>query len=233
MSASILICDPDEAARRELGLVLRGAGYEPVEARGGGEALERAVRERPQALIVETELADLGGPDLCRALHECVSAPVLVLSCESSESAKIAALESGADDYLTKPFNGGELVARLHALMRRAFSGEQRLEREGVTIDFDSHLVTIDGTEVHLTPIELSLLHVLAASSGAVSHTALARRVWGAREGEFEARLRTHIRRLRSKLDEQAGRSLIRTEVGVGYRFVASGRSGSPAPAAR
>lgn len=232
MSAPILVCDPDEAARQALRLILRGAGYATLETSSGAEALQVAISSHPQALIVETELADIRGPELCRCLHECVAAPVLVLSSQTREGAKIAALESGADDYLTKPFSGAELVARLHAVLRRATSGEQRLEREGVTIDFDSHLVVVDGTEVHLTPIELSLLHVLAASAGPVSHMALARRVWGSRDGDFEPRLRTHIRRLRTKLNGKTGHPLIHTEIGVGYKFAATHRNGvKPTPA--
>jgi two-component system KDP operon response regulator KdpE len=231
----ILVCDPDPQMQRALRVILGGVGHKVLSAATGKEALEFAAREQPLAVILELALPDLGGIELCQRLRDRGQMPILVLSAIDNEAAKIKALQSGADDYLTKPFSRGELVARLAARLRAAPS-ELRFELDGLTIDLVAHRVTIDGDEVHLTPIEFALLRVLATSRGPVTHQALAASVWGTLHSDPASRVRTHIRNLRAKLDPDQHRNPIRTEVAIGYRFARPAHASSPltdaAPAA-
>ncbi|HYB24096.1 MAG TPA: response regulator transcription factor [Solirubrobacteraceae bacterium] len=214
MRERVLTCDPDAEVQRALALILRGAGYEVLSAGSGCETLDSVARDHPQAVVLELELPDVDGVELCRRLCETAESSIVVLSALDDEGVKIEALDAGADDYVCKPFSAGELVARLGAVRRRTIS-TPRVQRNGLTIDLADQLVMIDGEDVHLTPTEFSLLRALVTSRGPVAHRALASKVWGPLDSDVEPRLRTHIARLRAKL----GENLIRTEVGVGYRF--------------
>jgi two-component system KDP operon response regulator KdpE len=218
MTARILICDPDPQVQRTLQFILRGAGYEVLTTATAQEALDCAERAHPQAAIVELALPDLSGIELCRRLYEGRDMPILVLSGISEETTKIEAFDNGADDYVTKPFSPGELVARVAAKLR-GIPNQSRVEADGVVIDITAHLVTIDGEEVHLTPTEFTLLSTLATSGGPVTHEVLATNVWRPLPSNAEERVRTHIAHLRAKLGRDRRRNLIRTEVGIGYRF--------------
>lgn len=226
MTDRILICDPDPQMQRALQLILREAGYEVLTTGTGEEVLDWVAGGRPQAVILELMLPDLGGIELCRRLRELGEVPILVLSEVGEETAKIEALGSGADDYVTKPFSPGELLARLGARLRSAAAAatEPRFEGDGLVIDLAARLVTINGEEVHLTPTEFSLLRALARSRGPVTYPTLAAELRGALDGDIESqviaqRVRRHIAGLRAKLDGDHRRNLIRTEVGIGYRF--------------
>jgi two-component system, OmpR family, KDP operon response regulator KdpE len=164
-------------------------------------------------------LPDLDGIEVCRRLRGSLDAPILVLSEIHDDEKKISALTCGADDYVTKPFNPGELLARLAARLRAAPSA-LRIENDGLVIDLAAHLVTLDGKEVRLTATEFALLRVLATTRGTVSYRTLARKVWGVRRGENGSRLRAHMANLRGKLDRGNATSVIRTDIGLGYRFV-------------
>ena len=220
------MCDPSLQAQRALRLVLREAGYEVVTTATGGAALDAAARQRPQAVILELALPDVDGIEVCRGLRRSLDAPILVVSEIDDDEKKIAALTSGADDYVTKPFSPGELLARLAARLR-AGPSVLRIENDGLVIDLAAHLVTLDGQEVQLTATEFALLRVLATTRGTVSYRTLARKVWGIRRGEIGSRLRAHIANLRGKLDRGNGSSVIRTDIGLGYRFV--GHKSTPA----
>jgi two-component system KDP operon response regulator KdpE len=215
---TVLICDPDPMTQRALQVILRGAGYKVLTTGTATDALNRAEDARPQAVILELELPDLSGIELCRYLRERDQIAILVLCAIDSEKAEIEALGSGADDYLTKPFRPGQLVARLAARLRTTPSA-LRFELDGLTIDLAARRVTSDSAEIRLTPIEFALLRTLATSRGPVSSHALATTVWGPLDADPAQRLRTHIANLRAKLGEHH-RDLIRTEIGVGYRFV-------------
>ncbi len=149
---------------------------------------------------------------------------IVVLSAIDDEQSEIEALESGADDYVTKPFRPGELLARLAARLR-ATPNPLRFDVDGLKIDLAARYVAIDGVEVHLTPIEFALLRVLATSRGPVSPQALAAKVWGPLDADPALRVRTHIANLRAKLGGERRRNVIRTEVGVGYRFAPGARA--------
>jgi two-component system KDP operon response regulator KdpE len=225
----VLTCDPSPQMRRGLQAILRRAGYEVLSAGTGAEALEAAVRDQPHAVILELALPDLDGIEVCRRLRACDGMAILVLSEIDDECSKIAAFKSGADDYMSKPFSPGELVARLAARLRAGPSA-LRFELDGLTIDLAAHLDTIEGAEVHLTPIEFAFLRVLATSRGPVTYGTLATSVWQPLPGNAVRRVRSHIANLRAKLDGGHPRDLIRTEAGIGYRFASAGQRPSLPP---
>jgi two-component system KDP operon response regulator KdpE len=220
----ILVCDDDRQILRALRLVLREAGYEVLGCQTGEEALDRAAVAGPHAAIVDLMLPDLPGIEVCRRLREWSDIPILVLSAVGDEAIKIEALQNGADDYVTKPFGTGELVARVAALLRRAGRAvpEPRIESDGLVIDLAAHRVTLDDEEVRLTPLEFSLLRALATNRGLLmTHRALLTEVWGPEYDDATPLLRTHIANLRGKLASRGqGRNFIRTDAGIGYRFV-------------
>jgi two-component system KDP operon response regulator KdpE len=219
----ILVCDDDPQIQRALRLVLREAGYEVLVTETGEQALDRAALDGPHAAIVDLMLPDMHGIEVCRQLRSWSELPIIVLSALGEEAIKIEALEAGADDYVTKPFGPGELVARLQAALRRAGRGqaEPRIELDGLIVDLPAHAVWLDGEEVRLTPIEFSLLRVLALNRGLLmTHRQLLVEVWGPEHSDATPLLRTHIANLRGKLGGADGRrSFIRTDAGIGYRF--------------
>jgi two-component system KDP operon response regulator KdpE len=221
----ILVCDDDAQIRRALSLILREAGYEVLIAATGEEALDSAAVERPHLAIVDLLLPDQHGIELCRRLREWTEIPILILSAIGDEQTKIDALHQGADDYVTKPFGPGELVARVKAALRRAGRDptEPRVEADGLIVDLAAHTVSVDGIEIHLTPTEFSLLRFLVLNRGMLmTHRQLLTEVWGPEYADATPVLRTHIANLRSKLQvDGRERRLIRTDSGIGYRFSA------------
>ncbi len=220
----ILVCDPSSQVQRALRLILRGAGYKVLLTGTGSDAIDCVARERPQAVIQEVALPDVSGIELYRRLRGRGGMPILVLSEIDNERTKIEALESGADDYVTKPFSAGELLARLAARLRAAPS-PLRVERNGLVIDIAGHKVTRGGEVIHLTATEFALLRVLVTSEGTVNYQTLATKIWGRSRGDVARRMRSHIANLRVKLDDGRGTRLIETEIGTGYRFVDGQRS--------
>ncbi len=221
----MLVCDDEPQILRALRVILRDAGFEVVSAQSAEEALDAAALRAPDAAILDLILPDGDGIAVCRSIREWSQMPILVLSAVGEENEKIRALESGADDYVTKPFSPGELVARLNAALRRAGSREEPVLRvEGLEIDVAAHRVLRDGQEVHLTPIEFDLLRVLARNRGRLmTHRALLGEVWGQAYQDDTHTLRVHIANLRRKIEPEPGApAFIRTDSGVGYRFVAS-----------
>jgi two-component system KDP operon response regulator KdpE len=220
----VLVVDDEGQILRALRVVLRDAGFEVVPAETVAEALDQAAVHPPQAAIVDLVLPDGDGVDLTRRLREWSEMPILVLSAVGEEEQKVRALEAGADDYVTKPFGARELVARLHAALRRAGRGdsEPAVTVDGLEIDLAARTVRRDDQPVHLTPIEFDLLRVLVRNRGRLlTHRALLKEVWGPEYVEDIQPLRTHIARLRGKI-EPAGSSAPRyivTDPGVGYRF--------------
>jgi two-component system KDP operon response regulator KdpE len=221
----ILVCDDDPQILRALRLVLRGAGYEVLTSATAEEALDRAAIAGPHAAIIDLMLPDRPGIEVCRELRSWSDLPIIVLSAVNDEETKIAALQSGADDYVTKPFGPGELIARLQAVLRRAgrAEAEPRVEVDGLVVDLAAHTVTLDGEEVRLTPLEFALLRELAVNRGLLlTHRRLLAEVWGPEYADATPLLRTHIANLRRKLGRGEGaHDFIRTESGIGYRFAA------------
>jgi two-component system, OmpR family, KDP operon response regulator KdpE len=221
----LLVCDDDPHIRRTVGLLLRDAGYEVLATASAGEALDVAAVERPRLAIVDLMLPDHDGIELCRRLREWSEMPILVLSAIHDEQKKIEALHAGADDYVTKPFGPGELVARVQAALRRAArdAGEPRVQIDRLTIDLAARAVYVDEQQLHLTPIEFSLLRTLVLNRGMLmTHSQLLSEVWGPQYADATTVLRTHIANLRRKLRvADPDDRLIRTDPGVGYRLLA------------
>jgi two-component system, OmpR family, KDP operon response regulator KdpE len=220
----VLVCDDELQILRALKIVLREAGFDVLAAATAGEALDAAALHRPDAAIVDLILPDGDGVDVCRRLRGWSDMPIVVLSAVGDEEQKVAALEAGADDYVTKPFGPRELVARLNAALRRAGNGleEPTITADGLEIDLAARAVRRDGAAVHLTPTEYELLCVLARNRGRLlTHRALLREVWGPRHDDDTQVLRTHIANLRRKIEPAGEQRYIRTDTGVGYRFTA------------
>ncbi|HTU15493.1 MAG TPA: response regulator transcription factor [Solirubrobacterales bacterium] len=219
----VLVCDDEMQILRGLKLILREAGFEPLPAATATEALDIASLKVPDAAIVDLVLPDGDGVDVCRSIRSWSEMPLIVLSAVGDEDRKVAALEAGADDYVTKPFSPRELIARLEAVLRRRPGGsaDPRIEVNGLSIDLSAHTVSRDGGEIHLTPIEYDLLRQLILNRGRLmTHRTLLTEVWGPGYADDTQVLRTHIANLRRKI-ETPHRRFIRTDTGVGYRFSA------------
>ncbi|HYZ28569.1 MAG TPA: response regulator transcription factor [Thermoleophilaceae bacterium] len=218
--ARVLVCDDELQILRALRVVLKDAGFEVIATATAEEALDAAAVHPPQAAIIDLVLPDGDGVEVCRRLREWSDMPILVLSAVGVEAEKIRALNAGADDYVTKPFSPGELVARLHAALRRATpTPEPVISADGLEIDVAAHVVRRDGEPVHLTKTEFDLLRALAVNRGRLmTHRALLTEIWGPGYEDDKQVLRVHMANLRRKI-ETGGRRFIRTDPGVGYRF--------------
>jgi two-component system KDP operon response regulator KdpE len=219
-----LACDDELKILRALKLVLRPEGYEVLTAASIEEALDVVALSAVDAAIVDLVLPDGNGIDLCRRLREWSSMPIIVLSAVGHQQEKVAALGAGADDYVTKPFDPQELVARLQAVLRRvAPEPEERVvTAAGLEVDLAAHVVRRDGEEIHLTRTEFGLLRVLVRNRGRLmTHRDLLVSVWGPEYADDVTVLRGKIANLRRKIEPTEGprRLYIRTESGVGYRF--------------
>jgi two-component system KDP operon response regulator KdpE len=197
-------------------------GFIITEAPTGEAGLDAIVLQSPDLVILDIMLPDGSGLDVCKRLREWSDIPVIVLSVKSSEQDKISILDAGADDYLTKPFGMGELIARIRAALRRyrREKTEQSVFRfNGLMVDLSKRQVSLDGADVHLTPLEYELLHLFINNPDRVlTHSFLLDRVWGGQE-DLQT-LRVHVANLRKKVGPIGGRpTLILTEPGVGYRF--------------
>jgi two-component system KDP operon response regulator KdpE len=220
----ILVCDDEPQILRALRVILREADFEVVPASTAQEALDAAAVQPPDAAILDLLLPDGDGIEVTRSIREWSEMPILVLSAVGEEAEKIRALDAGADDYVTKPFAPGELLARLRAALRRAGRSEDpEVTVDGLTVDLAAHSVARDGEEIHLTPKEFELLRVLVRNRGRLmTHRALLKEVWGVAYQEDTQVLRVHIANLRRKLEpEPASPRYIRTDPGIGYRFAA------------
>jgi two-component system KDP operon response regulator KdpE len=219
------LVEDDPQIQRFLRTALEAHGYELLLAGSVSEGLQLAALRQPAMMIIDLGLPDASGLTLIRRLREWFERPILVLSARHLESDKVGALDLGADDYLTKPFGIGELLARIRVAERhlqRAEGGrpEARIDLGKVQIDLGAHRVLRDGSDVHLTPIEFELLATLARNRGKVlTHRQLLKEVWGPAHVESPQYLRTFMRSLRSKVEMDPSRpQLLLTEVGVGYR---------------
>jgi two-component system KDP operon response regulator KdpE len=218
----VLVCDDELQILRALRVVLGDAGFDVVAAATAKEALDAAAVHPPNAAIIDLVLPDMDGVEVTRQLREWSQMPILVLSAIGDETEKIRALNAGADDYVTKPFNPGELIARLNAVLRRAGAGaaEPVIAVGDIEIDLAAHQVRQAGEPVHLTKTEFDLLRVLAVNRGRLmTHRALLFEVWGPGYENDKQVLRVHMANLRRKVDRAGHERLIRTDPGVGYRL--------------
>ncbi len=226
----ILLAEDEVALRDFVSRNLRARGFEVLEASNGLEAMALWERENPHLLILDIMMPRMDGLEVCRRVREHSAVPIIVLTALDAESDKVAALDLGADDYLTKPFGVEELLARVRAVLRRTqwevVPPATGVKRFGdLEIDLSGHIVRLQGVEVRLSPIEFSLLEQLVTHAGKVlSHRMLLQRIWGPEYGGEAEYLRVYINRLRQKLEhDPAHPRYLLTEPGVGYRFVAPG----------
>jgi len=222
-AARVLVVDDEPQILRALQLKLRGAGYAVDTAMTAADALAAAAMRPPDAVILDVLLPDGRGTDVARELRGWSTAPILVLSAVGDEAEKVAALDAGADDYVTKPFSVEELLARLRAALRRsAPSGEPVLEVGRLVLDLDKHLLTVGGEPVALTPNEYDLLRLFMRNEGKLlTHPAILRQVWGPAYGDESNYLHVYVSHLRRKIEPDPTRPrYLLTEPGVGYRLV-------------
>ncbi|MCB0046120.1 MAG: response regulator [Caldilineaceae bacterium] len=221
----ILVVDDERAIRRFLHTSLSAHGYTVQEVSTGEEALAQVTRARPDIMILDLGLPDIDGVDVVRRLREWTQLPIIILSVREHEQDKIMALDAGADDYLTKPFGVGELMARLRVALRRVSqSGDEPvIVVQDLTVDLGQRTVNMAGQPVQLTPTEYDLLRLLALHRGKVlTHTHLLQQVRGAGYENDLHLLRVNISNLRRKIEPEPARPrYIMTEPGVGYRFLA------------
>jgi len=229
----VLVIDDEPQIRRALKSVLQARDYEIDLAESGEEGLELTAERTPDIVVLDLTLPGISGLETCRRLREWYRGPIIILSVRSGDDDKIAALDLGADDYLTKPFSTGELLARIRALLRRAQGAESSITEvrvDGLCIDFAKRTVEVRGESVRLTRIEFDILALLARNAGrVVTSRALLESVWGPEYVGDTQTLRVHVSHLRQKIEVPGDvpRYII-TEPGVGFRFAMTGDSTGP-----
>lgn len=223
-SAIVLIVEDDASIAQFVAASLSASGLRPVSASTAAQALQEARSLEPALVIVDLGLPDLDGVELIALLRARAATPILVLSARIQEAQKIAALDAGADDYLTKPFGVGELLARVRAMLRRAAVNPEpapRVEVGGLVLDRETRQLLLDGAPVHLSPLEYRLLERLARVQGkVVTHRQLLTDVWGTEQVDQLHYLRIYMGHLRAKIEANpAEPRYLLTELGVGYRL--------------
>jgi two-component system, OmpR family, KDP operon response regulator KdpE len=224
VTGHILVVDDEPQILRALKASLRGAGYAVETAETAEGALTAAALSPPDAVILDLVLPDGRGTDVCRELRTWSTVPVIVLSVVGDESEKVAALDAGADDYVTKPFGVDELLARLRAAMRRVEPSPERVYELGeLRVDLEKRSVSVAGRSVQLTPHEFQLLRLLVRNEGKLlTHGTILREVWGRGYAEESHYLHVYVSQLRRKIEPDPARPrYILTEPGAGYRLVA------------
>jgi two-component system KDP operon response regulator KdpE len=224
LKPSILVIEDDPPIRKFLRASLIDHGYAVIEATTGELGLRHASNDRPDLVILDLGLPDIDGIDVTRRLREWSDLPIIVVSARGKEQDKIVALDAGADDYLTKPFGVGELLARVRVALRhhnKTDTGETVFTGGDVSVDFARRTVTVRGEAVHLTPLEYSLLSVFIRHCGKVlTHRQLLKEVWGPGVAEESHYVRVYVNQLREKIERDPARPThILTETGIGYRF--------------
>jgi len=219
----VLVVDDEVSIRRYLRAALSAQGFTIYEAANGQEAMNAVVIQHPDIMILDLGLPDFDGIEVTRRLREWSEIPIIVLSVREAEQDKIAALDAGADDYLTKPFGTGELMARMRVVMRRLAGkfDEPVLQVDDLKMDLSRRIVTVDENPISLTPTEYEILRLLLQNAGKViTHRQLLKHVWGtAYESEMHM-LRVNISNLRRKIESDPARPhYLMTEPGVGYRI--------------
>ena len=222
----ILLIEDEPQMQRFLRIVLQGQGFRFIEAQTGQEGLVQAATRSPDIILLDLGLPDIDGLEVTRRLREWSDIPIIVISAREQEQDKIKALDAGADDYLTKPFGAGELLARIrvairHKVMRQSTTGEPVFILDKLRVDMSRRQVFLNEQEVHLTPIEYKLLTVLIQNAGkVVTHSQLLKEVWGPSYSKETQYLRVYMTQLRHKLESDPARPrFLINEPGIGYRL--------------
>jgi len=226
MTSRVLVVDDEFLIRRTVEINLRARGFDVDLAETGEEALELAARHRPDVVVVDLGLPGNSGIEVIEGIRGWSRVPIVVLSVRDTEADKVAALDAGADDYVTKPFGMDELLARLRAALRRVIPADEEptIETGDFTIDLAAKRITRNGEEIRLTPTEWQLVEILVRNRGKlVSQRQLLREIWGAEYRDETGNLREYVARLRRKLEPEHSRPrYVTTEAGLGYRFDAA-----------
>lgn len=229
--ANALVVDDEKQIRKLLRIVLEEQQYRVWEAETGRQGIAEVAQRKPDVVLLDLGLPDLDGLEVLKRLREWSRVPILILSVRDGPEDKVAALDAGADDYVTKPFESAELLARLRAIQRRRHPApeEPTFQAGHLTIDFVSRTVTVNGEEIKLTATEYNLLKVLAQHAGkVVTHKQLLREVWGPNAEEQSQYLRVYVTHLRKKIEIPSADKLLKTETGIGYRLIVPGPKGMP-----
>ena len=222
--ARILIVDDESQIRKLLRVSLKAHGFIIDEAASGQDGINRAAIFKPDLMIVDLGLPDINGKEVIREIREWSNAPIIILTAHDQEQEKIDALDAGADDYITKPFSMGELLARIRVCLRRMATGESEplLTCGGLTVDLVQRRVSVEGREVKLTPTEYEIIKLLAQNAGRVlTHKQLLKAVWGNSYDNDTHYIRVYVGQLRRKIEtDPAQPKYIITESGIGYRLM-------------
>jgi two-component system KDP operon response regulator KdpE len=221
--ATILVVDDEPQIRRVLRSTLSSAGYDVIEAKDGQGAVEMAVRERPALILLDVNMPGMSGLEACSKIRLSFDGPIIMVTVRNSEHDKVLALDSGADDYVVKPFTMGELLARIRAALRRSASEEPlpEIETPQLSVDLEKRKVEVRGERVHLSPKEFEVLHLLMIQKGKpLTHKKILQTIWGPDHGEETENLRVVINQLRKKIEKDPARPrYVLTEPWMGYRF--------------
>lgn len=220
----ILVVDDEPQIRRVLRTTLIANGYEVDDARGGQEALEKVHAQKYDVVLLDINMPDIKGIEVCRAIRSTSNLGIIMLTVRNAETDKVAALDAGADDYVTKPFGASELLARIRSLLRRNAAADfaiQQLNVKDLEVDFQARQATVRGKTVHLTPREFELLRYLANHANkVVPHRELLQAVWGPAYGSELGHLRAYVKELRKKIEVNPNQpQYLLTEPWVGYRL--------------
>ena len=221
MSAKILVVDDDPAISEMLTIVLEAEGFVTATVMDGAQAVDAFHREDPDLILLDLMLPSVSGIDICKTIRSHSQVPIVMLTAKTDTVDVVLGLESGADDYITKPFKPKELVARVRARLRHTDSvSDELLEVGGLSIDVPAHTVRRDGVELQLTPLEFDLLVTMGAKPGQVfTREELLQQVWGYRHGTDTRLVNVHVQRLRSKIEtDPENPQIVLTVRGVGYK---------------
>jgi two-component system KDP operon response regulator KdpE len=220
---TILVVDDEPQIRRVLRVSLSSNGYEVIEAKDGQEAIDMVIRQRPALILMDVNMPGMNGFEACSKIRLSFDGPIIMVTVRNSEHDKILALDSGADDYVVKPFIMGELLARIRAALRRSAPEEPlpKLETPQLSVDLENRRIEVQGERVHLGPKEFEVLRLLMIQQGKpLTHKKILQTVWGPDYGEQTENLRVVINQLRKKIEKDPARPrYVLTEPWVGYRF--------------
>jgi len=220
---TILVVDDEPQIRRVLRATLSSSGYDVIEAKDGQEAIEIVIRERPALILMDVNMPVMNGLEACSKIRLSFDGPIIMVTVRNSEHDKVLALDSGADDYVVKPFTMGELLARIRAALRRSASEEPlpKIETPQLSVNLEKRKVEVRGERVHLSPKEFDVLHLLMIQQGKpLTHKKILQTVWGPDHGEETENLRVVINQLRKKIEKDPARPrYVLTEPWMGYRF--------------
>lgn len=220
----ILIIDDELQIRRFLKIGLESQGYSVAEADRGEAGITQTVMKKPDLILLDLNLPDMNGVEVLKKIREWYSAPVIVLTVRESEQDKIELLDNGADDYITKPFNMGELLARIRAILRRTKEEQEEpvFKYNNIVIDFSKRIVTVNGESIKFTPLEYELLKLFVKNPGKVlTQRQIMKEIWGPGMESETSYLRVYVANIRKKIENDHSRpKILVTEPGVGYRFV-------------